>query len=598
MVAMRKVTVALLALFVLLHSSALAVEVAGKGAKVSAPTFSTSPSEGEHVAGDVTILVGTTTGLDSAQLDLFENGNWGELSNITSASSWIYNWDSTTVLDGQYQMRLTGWANNSSTGSTLSANFTVDNTAPSNLAFVVESPDYGSGNSISDRAWFNIPSNGTLSFTWNATDTNLDYATLTDVPGPGAPSNDGPGFLVYRWDWTSGSFPAQGTWSPDLTVYDEAGNSATLTRYVGIDTVGPTVGTPSLSVGSDWSSATTLVFSNLNNGATDSSGSGIAGYEVRDSADATWQSVGVGGSGNLPLNEGIRVIQFRAVDNVVNSGNASNYTLKIDQTAPVAGGWSVPELTTATTGAVPVTASATDALSGINFTQTKIQYGFDSDGVGDTPDITSSWIDVGSGLTTSLSSSIDWSTKQGQFLSLRAVMVDNASNSANSPTQHFMVFPSLDLSWESASVDRLVVRAGSEGVVNVTAKLVSSETYSGAVVVRLQSAPADRDNSDTWTTLESRTISPGGMGDMQETLTWSVTILNEGEYDLRLTVDPADVISERDEANNDAYMVAQGAGQKMVGAVTGFAPTLLLTGLAGMIVGMLLPRRGERETES
>lgn len=590
---MRQVTVALFAAALMLLTPLLVQDSAAGGAKTTAPTFSTSPAEGDFVAGSVTILAGNTTGLDSAQLDLLDGPAWTGLSNITSTSSWIYNWDSTTVTDGQYRMRLTGWANNTSTGTTLSANFSVDNTAPTNLAFVVESPDYGNGTSLSDRAWFNIPSNGTLSFTWNATDVNLDYATLTDVPGPGSPSNDGPGFLNHRWDWASGSFPTQGTWSPKLMVYDKAGNSATETRYIGIDTVGPVVGTPSLSVSSGWSNAQTLVFSNLFNGASDSGGSGISGYEVRDSANSTWQSVGTGGNGTLALNEGVRVIQFRAVDNVGNRGAAANYTLNIDHTAPVAGGWNVPELTTATTGAVTVTVSATDALSGIDLSQTKIQYGFDADGIGNTPDITSSWIDVGSGLSASLASSIDWSTKQGQFLSLRAVMVDNASNSANSPTQHFMVFPSLDLSWESASVDRLVVRAGSEGVVNVTSKLVSSETYSGAVVVRLQSAPADRDNDATWTTLETRTIAPGGMADMQESQTWSVTILNEGEYDLRLTVDPDSSISERDEANNDAYMVAQGAGQKTVGAVSGFAPTLLLSGFIGAFLGFIFGRRPE-----
>ncbi len=566
------------------------VEVTAKGAKVNPPTFGTGPTQGEIISGSVTILVSTTTGLDAASLEIFDGSTWSDVTNITSTTSWLYNWDSSSVSDSSYQFRLEGWASGLSTGVTNGANFVVDNTVPSNLAFVTENPDYGTGLAISTRAWYATPSTGTLSFAWDAVDANLDHATLTNVPGPGSPSNDGPGFLAHRWDWATGSFPVQGTWDPVLTVYDGAGLTSTETRYIGIDMVGPTLGTPTLSLSSDWNNAQNLVFSNLFNGASDSSGSGIAGYEVRDSADATWNSIGIGGSGTLSLQEGVRTIQFRAVDNVGNRGTSSDYTVRIDHVSPVAGGWLVPELTTALSGTVGITVQASDALSGIDSTLTKIQYGFDSDGIGQTPDITGSWIDVGYGLSSSLSSSIDWSTKQGQFLSLRTVLVDNASNYDNSATQHFMVFPSLDLSWNSASVDRLVVRAGTEGRVNVTSMLVSNEAYSGSIVVRLQTAPADRNSNVAWTTIETRTLQPNSLADLQEQMLWTVTILNPGEIDIRLTADSSDSISERDEANNDAYMVAQGANQKMVGSVPSFSPTLVMTILAGLYFGLQISR--------
>ena len=566
------------------------VEVTAKGAKVNPPTFGTGPSQDEIISGSVTILVSTTTGLDAASLEIFDGSSWSDVTNITSATSWLYNWDSSSVSDGSYQFRLEGWASGVSNGVTNGENFVVDNTAPSNLVFVTENPDYGTGLAISTRAWYATPSTGILSFAWNAVDTNLDHATLTNVPGPGSPSNDGPGFLAHRWDWSSGSFPPQGTWDPVLTVYDGAGLTSTETRYIGIDMVGPTLGTPTLSLSSDWNNAQNLVFSNLFNGASDSSGSGIAGYEVRDSADATWNSIGIGGSGTLSLQEGERTIQFRAVDNVGNRGASSDYTVRIDHISPVAGGWLVPELTTALLGTVDITVQASDALSGIDSSLTKIQYGFDSDGIGQTPDITGSWIDVGYGLSSSLSSSIDWSTKQGQFLSLRTILIDNAGNFDNSATQHFMVFPSLDLSWNSASVDRLVVRAGTEGHVNVESMLVSNEVYYGSIIVRLQTAPADRNSNVAWTTIETRTLQPNSLTDLQEQMLWTVTILNPGEIDIRLTADSSDSISERDEANNDAYMVAQGANQKMVGSVPSFSPTLVMTILAGLYFGLQISR--------
>jgi hypothetical protein len=134
------------------------------------------------------------------------------------------------------------------------------------------------------------------------------------------------------------------------------------------------------------------------------------------------------------------------------------------------------------------------------------------------------------------------------------------------------------------------VRAGTEGQVNVTSVLVSNEAYVGSVVIRLQTAPADRNSDVTWTTLETRTLPPIALADLSETMYWSVTVLNQGEYDIRLTADSDDSISERDEANNDAYMVVQGATPKMVGLVPSFAPTMLMTALVGLYIGLIISR--------
>jgi hypothetical protein len=93
-----------------------------------------------------------------------------------------------------------------------------------------------------------------------------------------------------------------------------------------------------------------------------------------------------------------------------------------------------------------------------------------------------------------------------------------------------------------------------------------------------------------WTTIETRTLQPNSLADLQEQMLWTVTILNPGEIDIRLTADSSDSISERDEANNDAYMVAQGASQKMVGAVPSFSPTLVMTIIAGLYIGLQISR--------
>lgn len=580
--------VILLAL-VLLASLLAPSTIAGGGRSVT-PDFGSGPDEGDVIGGSFTIVAVDTTDVDALLLEVWNGSAWTAIVNLSS-SPWIYNWDTTGVVDGDYRLRMEGFDSGASLGTSLSGNFTIDNTVPDNLQFAVLSPDLGGGSSISDRAWFDIPSTGVLSFTWNATDAHLSHAALTGVPGPSAPSNDGPGFFAYRWDWTTGSFPAQGTWTAQLKVFDTASNSATSNLYIGIDTVGPDVGTPSLSVGSGWTDDTSLSFSGLNIGASDNGGCGIDHYEVRDSADSTWTGIGNTGGGSIALREGVRTIEFRAVDLLGNAGNAASATISVDQTNPVAGGWVLPELVTNIFGGVTASLQASDDRSGIDATNTTLFYGFDSDGIGDPPDLTNTWIQFGTGLSASLPSSIVWSTKQGQYLSLKAVLQDNASNSASSPVQHFIVLPSLDLSWESASVDRLVVRAGSGGIVNITSVLISNEPWTGSPSVSLQTAPADRDSTVNWTTIETRTLSSGSLVDLKETLIWSVTILSAGELDIRIVIDGDDAIDEKDEGNNEVYVVAQGAEPGMVGVVPGFMPDMLTVILAGLFVGIWMSRK-------
>ena len=104
----QAVSVALMSLFILALFPMTGVS-AGV-AKSNPPTFGSGPTEGGVLSGTVTIVVSTTTGLDSAQLDYNDGNSWISLANITSTSSWIYNWDSSSVNDGAYQLRLEGWS--------------------------------------------------------------------------------------------------------------------------------------------------------------------------------------------------------------------------------------------------------------------------------------------------------------------------------------------------------------------------------------------------------------------------------------------------------------------------------------------------------
>ncbi|MDG1525845.1 MAG: CARDB domain-containing protein [Candidatus Thalassarchaeaceae archaeon] len=71
----------------------------------------------------------------------------------------------------------------------------------------------------------------------------------------------------------------------------------------------------------------------------------------------------------------------------------------------------------------------------------------------------------------------------------------------------------------------------------------------------------------------------------------NITILSAGEFDLRVVVDPDETISERDEGNNEVFLLIGAADPEVVGSVSGFAPDLVLLLLAGLFAGRVVNRR-------
>ena len=340
--------------------------------------FSGGPSSSQVISEDYTILVSTSSSsMDYIDIELDDGGSWTPIANITSAP-WLVQWDTTAHNDGNYKLRIRGtFDNGSSTDWVESPVFTLDNTRPSGLNIEVADAEIGDGSSTINRAWFKTESGGTLTFNWSASDAHLSHATLTNVPGSGTPAQDGPGTLLNKWEWSPGDLE-EGTWASLLTVEDEGGLTSQSTIHIGIDRTGPVVGNPTLSVASgSWTSSSTLHVTGLGNGATDNGGSGIASYHARDSVD-DWSDIGLGGSTTMPLTEGIRTIQFRAIDRLGNTGSTLDATIKVDRTAPIAGGWILPDLTDSLYGGVPVTVDATDMHSGIDAAECSLQYGFDS----------------------------------------------------------------------------------------------------------------------------------------------------------------------------------------------------------------------------
>ena len=555
-------------------------------------TYSNGPDSGESVTGlfTVSFSLGGSGTVSSLLVEISDGTTWTTVANLTS-SPWLTYLDSTSYSNGTYSLRATAYDSTVEEDVVeISNTFTIDNQVPEITIFTVLNPDIGTGTSANDRAWFNIDSSGTLEFRWGAIDDDLLRASLVNVPGPSTPANDGPGSIAYGWDWSSGNMQ-EGTWNPRITVYDDSGLSASETIFIGIDRTGPSLNSVTVQDNSNWYDSSTVTLTGLIVSADDGLGCGIDFSEISTDGN-TWTST-TSDTYDLTLNEGINTISVRATDRVGNIGPVSQLNIQIDTENPEEIGWNVEQITTDRIGPVPVEFSALDSTSGIDTTASYIEYGFDSNGVGQTPDLSGSWQQIS---TTGLSGVVaqsSWVTKSRQYLMLRAHVFDLAGNSITTSPASYQILPSLDFSWNisETNLDRLIVKPGqNSGNVTITSLLESSENYGGGVTVQLESAPADRTSSVSWTVLESRTLSSGTLSDSNELLIWNYTVPNSGQYDLRLVIDPNNVIDEYDESNNKNHMVVTGASISSIIDAPSFAPSIMMLIFTSMLISYISNR--------
>jgi len=556
-------------------------------------TFTNGPTTNQDITGLHSLTFGMSgdANVSSMLIEISAAGStWTSVKNITSAP-WLTYFDSTAHTNGSYTLRATAWDDDvNETVVASSGEFNIVNQVPVITIFTALNAVVGTGSSASDRAWFGIDTDGTLAYRWGASDDDISHASISNVPGPGAPSNDGPSSLSHGWDWSSGAM-SEGTWNSRITVYDSSSLSASETLFIGIDRTGPTLSGVTVGDGSNWQKSTQVTLSGLIDNADDGQGSGVSRAEY--SLDGTIWNTTSSDSLILNLDEGIHSISVRSVDRVGNIGVTSQVVVQVDETLPDAVGWTVDELTTSRTEPANVSFSAIDDGSGIDMANSYLQFGFDSNGVGQTPDLSTNWMQLG---TSGLSSSIglaSWATKSRQYLMFQAVVVDNAGNQYTSSPSSYQILPGLDLYWNATqtNLDRLIVRPGeADGNITITSVLESNQNYGGSVVVRLESAPADRTSTVSWTVMESRTLDSGTLGDGEEELIWNYTVPKTGQFDLRLVIDYFDVIDEYDEGNNYNHMVVTGAAIGSPGLVPSFAPSIVLLILTGFAITILQRR--------
>ncbi len=558
--------------------------------------YANGPTQNQEIKGLYTLTLsssGTGT-IESIEIEISDDDTtWTQVANLTS-TPWLKHVDTTAYTNGTWTFRARAWDSTSSSFTSwfTSNQFTIANQIPVITSFALTNSGAGSGTTALDRAWYSLAEDGTLGFTWSASDDDLTHASLANVPGPGSPSNDGPGNLAYGWNWNTGSI-AEGTYNPRLTVWDGSGLSASKTMFIGIDRTGPTMSSPTVGNGNEWVNSKSVTISGFDAATDDGSGSGLDYVQIKQ--DNQWSNVS-SASTTINFEEGVHQIDMRAVDRVGNVGSTITVDVKVDVTEPEGIAWSVDELSTSHVGPVNISFSAQDLGSGIDLSNSKIQYGFDLNGVGATPDQSGRWIDLGvSGLegTMGLAS---WATKSRQYLMVRAVVIDNAGNELITIPNSLQILPGLDLFWNSTEtgVDRLVARPGdNNGKIQLTSLLESNQAYGGSVTVYLQAAPADRDASVDWTTMETIVVDAGNLSDQCrcETIVWNYVVPNTGQWDLRLIIDPSNSIDERDESNNYHYSMVTGASVSGVGVVPSFAPGVMALLIAGFAIAWYQNRR-------
>ena len=384
---------------------------------------------------------------------------------------------------------------------------------------------------------------------------------------------------------------AEGTWNSRLTVYDSSSLSATQTLFIGIDRTGPTLSSVTIGDGSNWQTTSDVTIRGLIDNADDGQGSGVSSAQY--SFDGQNWNTTLTDSVQVTLSEGNHTLHVRSIDRVGNAGAINQFDIRIDETLPESIGWTVDELTTSRIGPANIQFSAIDEGSGIDNSNSYLQFGFDSNGVGQTPDLSGNWQQMSTPGLTGTIGLASWATKSRQYLMFRALVVDNAGNEYISNPSSYQILPGLDLYWNATetNLDRLIVRPGeTDGNITITSLLESNQNYGGSVNVRLESAPADRSSTVSWTVMESRTLDAGALSDSQESLIWNYTVPNTGQFDLRLVIDYVNVIDEYDEGNNYNHMVVTGAAIGSPGLVPSFAPSVLLLLLAGFIITALQRR--------
>ena len=272
------------------------------------------------------------------------NGIFGPWANVTDDDSILITEltvGGADLSDGNWSLEIAAIDIVGNNGSSIS-HFTVDTVAP-----IIS--DLTPGNNSY------VGTNATL-FTWNVTDSmsginstlvSVDSSTPVDI---GYLKNFTTEILSDGWHWFN------------LTVVDNATNSASLSVHFFVDTQAPIVAILLPVDGAKLNNATVLFEWS---GTDPLPASGIAYYEYNLDG-AGWINIGLSNQTNLTTIEGNHSFQVRAFDSAGNPSNEPSISFMVDLTAPSLSIVSPLEGTLIGSADVMVVWNGSDNLSGIH----------------------------------------------------------------------------------------------------------------------------------------------------------------------------------------------------------------------------------------
>ncbi len=490
--------------------TAVAVAATAPVLNVTLPTSGTNYNTSSWNGGCSSAICGTAssgTGLANVKVSIRQgNGNYWSVSSFGSTSevlntatgttNWSYAFPAAQFpADGTYTVRVVA-TDTAGNFTSISRTFVIDRSGPSTGQFgfgFIKNGQVLSVASVSDAT------SGVASVAYRLC-SDLSCTSSTPIGS----SSTSP----YSYPWILQ--PADGPIFIGFVATDNAGNTTSGAATATIDNTAPTTTDNATSA---WTkTAQTVTFTR-----TDGTGSGVTNtyFTTDGSTPTTSSSLGTSVTLGVQGTYTIKYFSVDAVGNIEPVKTASNQ-VRIDTTAPTAAGLTSPTAGAFIKNGVQLTASGTDALSGV----TSASY-FYCAGTICTPTTL-----IGSSTATS-TFPFTWNSQpaNGPY-QLLARVSDAAGNTFDSPK----VSVTVDNIAPTGSITSPAANATVSGS-SVALTASASDLLSGVASVQFQYSPA---SAGTWTNIGSAdTVSP-------YTGTWNSTLVADGSYDLRtLTTDKA-----------------------------------------------------------
>jgi hypothetical protein len=402
----------------------------------------------------------------------------------TGASDWHAlagsGWNTVQVADGVYDVRasVTDVAGNHGTSAPV-GNVRVDNTAPTTTA----NPPAGPQSADVTVTLTGSDAGSGVAQTEYKIDggSSIQTGTQVLVPAPADHSNDGVHTIQFR--------------STDAAGNVEAWRSAT----VAIDTTPP--GGNQVDPGSTLRGTVVL--------ATDSTDADISSiaFQYRPTGGSTWTTIGTDVAAPWSVDwdtttvpDGAYDLRATVSDQAGNQHDSDLPSKVVDNTAPTAS-ITAPAANATISASVTVSASATDATSGVASVQFLVR-----------PFGSATFVTFGSDSTSPYASTLNTTGLPDGAAELQVVVTDVAGNQTTTPSRPVTI---------DNSASRITLAdPGAYAAGDVS---LSATAGAGATQVVFQRSPA---GAGTWTTFDTDTAAPF-------TATLSTTGLSDGDYDLR-----------------------------------------------------------------